>query len=117
MMSFGNRHADFSKTCLPDAAPIKVLDQGADRAKRKIPCEDGADRIRLLGHHDELLVDAPIAKRDRSSDPSGGAELGVAGCRVRKVNELFVDTRPARWERRGGVFAYVNRAVGLQTEE
>ena len=49
------------------------------RLKRKIPGEDGSDRVRLLGHHDELFVDGPIAKRDRSPDPDalalGGRDL------------------------------------------
>jgi hypothetical protein len=63
----------------PDPAAIEVLDQGAHRAKRKIAGEYSADGLRLLGHHDELLVDAPIAERNRPPDPNalalGGRDL------------------------------------------
>src|SRR5450759_3710384 len=52
-----------------DAAPIEFLDQGAHGTKRKVPSEDGTDRLRLRGYHDELLINAPVTKRDRSSDP------------------------------------------------
>jgi hypothetical protein len=41
--------------------------------------EDGADRLRLFGHHDELLVDAAIAERNRAPEPDalalGGGNL------------------------------------------
>jgi len=47
----------------------RPLDQGGDRAKRQISCEDHADGLRLLGDHDRLLVDAPIAEWNRSPDP------------------------------------------------
>src|ERR1700738_1530080 len=47
----------------PYALPIKLRDQSPHGAKRQIPGEDGALRLRLLGHYDELLVDAAIAER------------------------------------------------------
>ena len=45
----------------------------------QIAAEDGADRLRLLGHDFELLVDAAIAERNGSADPEalalGGRDL------------------------------------------
>src|SRR5215211_3403463 len=66
--------------CLcPDAAPIEVVDERTDRAERKIAREDRADGVRLLGHEDDLLVDAAIAERKRPTDPNalalGGGDL------------------------------------------
>src|SRR3984893_13806641 len=63
----------------PDALPIKLRDQSPDGAKLQIACEDGADHLRLLGHHFELLIDAAIAERNGSADPEalalGGRDL------------------------------------------
>src|ERR1019366_9170463 len=63
----------------PDATAVEVLDQGPHRAKLQIAGEDSADHLRLLGHHDQLLVDNPIAERYRSPDPDalalGGGDL------------------------------------------
>ena len=61
----------------PDALPIKLRDQSPHGAKLQIPGEDGAHRLRLLKHHDELLVDAAIAERHGSADPEALA-LGAA---------------------------------------
>src|SRR6266581_7558397 len=52
-----------------DAAPIEILDQRIHRAKFEILCEDGANRLGFLRQNHELLVNAPIAERDRSADP------------------------------------------------
>src|SRR5215211_2116358 len=54
----------------PDVAPIEVLDEGTDRAERKIAREDRADGVRLVGHHHDLLVDAAIAEWNRATDPN-----------------------------------------------
>src|SRR6202035_149226 len=63
----------------PDALPIKLREQSPHGAKLQIPGEDGAHRLRLLGHHDELLVDAAIAERHGFADPEtlalGGRDL------------------------------------------
>src|SRR5262249_54252240 len=59
-----------------DAAPVKVLDQGADGAKLEIAGEDGADCSRFLGDHDNLLVGNPIAQRHRSANPDALALRG-----------------------------------------
>ena len=61
----------------PDAALIEVRNQGTHRAKRKIADEDGADRLRFFGHHDELLVEASVAERDRSPDPDACSHAAI----------------------------------------
>ena len=53
----------------PDAPPIELRDQSSHGAKLQIAAEDGADRLRLLGHDFELLIDAAIAERNGSADP------------------------------------------------
>src|SRR5579863_6033589 len=53
----------------PDAAPIKVLDQSAHRAKLEIALEDQPNGRGLLRRNHQLLVDAAIAQRDRSANP------------------------------------------------
>jgi len=45
----------------PDAAPIEVFNESADRAKLDIAGKDCADGLGVLGHHHEFLVDAGIA--------------------------------------------------------
>jgi hypothetical protein len=55
-----------------------------------------ADWAAVLGGLDEIRISLGLL---------------VRGCsRAEKFNELFVDTRPTRWERCGRVFAY---AIGL----
>ena len=46
----------------PDTLPIELRDQSPHGAKLQIACENGAHHLRLLGHHDELLVDTAIAE-------------------------------------------------------
>jgi hypothetical protein len=53
----------------PDAAPGELLHQSPHGAELEIAGEDGADGLRLLGHHDELLADAGIAERYWTPDP------------------------------------------------
>src|ERR1700675_303897 len=63
----------------PYTLPIELREQSSHGAKLQIAGEDGADHLRLLGHHDELLVDAAIAERHGSADPEalalGGGDL------------------------------------------
>src|SRR6202795_626730 len=63
----------------PYASPVEFREQNPDGAKLQIACEDGAHRLRLLGHHFKLLIDAAIAERNGSADPEalalGGRDL------------------------------------------
>src|ERR1700738_23987 len=63
----------------PYAPPVEFREQSPHGAKLQIACEDGAHRLRLLGHYFELLVDAAIAERHGSADPEalalGGRDL------------------------------------------
>ncbi len=49
------------------------------QAQFEIAPEDGSHRLGLLGYHNQLLVDAAIAERNRTSDPDalalGGRDL------------------------------------------
>ena len=60
-----------------DASTIEFRDQSPHGAKLQILGEDGAHRLRLLGHHDELLIDAAIAERHGSADREALAQLRV----------------------------------------
>ena len=60
----------------PDALPIELRDQSPHGAKLQIPGEDGVHHLRLLGHHDELLVDTAIAEWHGSADPEALAFRG-----------------------------------------
>src|SRR5271166_864442 len=63
----------------PDTTPVKLLDQGARRAKFQVACKDETDRVGLLGDDDGLLAETSIAERDRAADPDpfalGGRNL------------------------------------------
>jgi hypothetical protein len=52
----------------PDASAVEVGGERPDRAKRKIPFEDGAHRLGLGRDHHDLLVHGRIAERDRTAD-------------------------------------------------
>src|ERR1700730_8385963 len=63
----------------PYALPVELREQSPHGAKLQIACENGPYYLRLLGHHDELLVYAAIAERDGAADPEtlalGGRDL------------------------------------------
>src|SRR5215211_5200659 len=62
-----------------DAAPVEVVRQPTDRAKRKIALKDGADSRGFGRHHHDLLIHRRVAERDRPPDPDalafGGRDL------------------------------------------
>jgi hypothetical protein len=47
----------------PDAPPVELRNQSAHGAELEIEAEDGADRLCLLGHDFEFLVETVIAER------------------------------------------------------
>src|ERR1700720_4205222 len=60
----------------PDAPPVELCNQSAHGAELEIKAEDGADRLCLLGHDFEFLVEAAIAERNGSADPEALAFRG-----------------------------------------
>ena len=60
----------------PDAPPVELRNQSAHGAELEIEAEDGADRLCLLGHDFEFLVEAAIAERHGSADPEALALRG-----------------------------------------
>src|SRR5690242_21613489 len=49
--------------------PVELCEQSAHGAQLQIEGEDGPDRLCLLGHDFELLIDAAIAEGNGSADP------------------------------------------------
>jgi len=92
----------------PNTTPVKLPDQGAQRAKFQVACKDETDRVGLLGDDNGLLAETSIAERGRAADP----DTFALGGRNLIAHALFTLAEDCRCNQRRRIEA--ERALAVQ---